>query len=162
MPQNVSVSTVELWPPAPPDPSSATHHVVPQALGQLFVPLYGEVEAVVSEEGHIDFPVLLRETQNIHSWPSVISAKPQAVAVAPGSSVSHSSRRDASRRFICRHDTDATLRTGRRGGSACFRKGWSTTAKSSLKKRLLFRSSSSRLYQQEKNNNNSSTHLSVG
>lgn len=100
------------------------------------------------------------ETQNIHSWPSVISAKPQAVAVAPGSSVSHSSRRDASQRFICWHDTVATLRTGRRGGSACFRKGWSTTAKSSLKKRLLFRSSSSRLYQQEKNN--SSAHLSVG
>lgn len=44
--------------------SSATHHVVPQAFGQLFVPLYGEVEAVVSEEGHIDFPVLLGDTKH--------------------------------------------------------------------------------------------------
>lgn len=33
--------------------------------------------------------------------------------------------------------------TGRRGGSACFRKGWRTTAKSSLKKRSLYSSSSS-------------------
>lgn len=40
------------------------HHVVPQALGQLFVPLYGEVEAVMSEEGHIDLPVLLGDTKH--------------------------------------------------------------------------------------------------
>lgn len=39
------------------------HHVVPHALGQLFVTLYGEVEAVVGEEGHVDLPVLLRQQQ---------------------------------------------------------------------------------------------------
>lgn len=65
MPRNVSVSTVELCQrPAPLNTSSAAHHVVPKALGQLFVPLYGEVEAVVSEEGHIDFPVLLGDTKH--------------------------------------------------------------------------------------------------
>lgn len=40
------------------------HHVVPQSLGQLLMSLYGKVEAVVSEESHIDLPVLLGETQN--------------------------------------------------------------------------------------------------
>lgn len=35
------------------------HHVVPHALGQLLVTLYGEVEAVVGEEAHVDLPVLL-------------------------------------------------------------------------------------------------------
>lgn len=64
MPWNVSVWTVELWRPVPLNTSSATHHVVPQALGQLFMPLYGEVEAVVSEEGHIDFPILLGDTKH--------------------------------------------------------------------------------------------------
>ena len=43
------------------------HHVVPQPLGQLLVPLYGEVEAVVSEEGHVDLPILLMETKNINA-----------------------------------------------------------------------------------------------
>lgn len=41
------------------------HHVVPKALGQLLVALDGEVEAVVSEEGHIDLPVLLRDTKHL-------------------------------------------------------------------------------------------------
>lgn len=40
----------------------SVHHVVPNALGQLFVTLYSEVETVVSEEAHIDLPVLLGQT----------------------------------------------------------------------------------------------------
>lgn len=44
----------------PADGAPCVHHVVPHALGQLFVALYGEVEAVVGEEGHVDLPVLLR------------------------------------------------------------------------------------------------------
>lgn len=40
---------------------SSTHHVVPQSLGQLLMSLYGEVEAVVSEEGHINLSILLSE-----------------------------------------------------------------------------------------------------
>lgn len=62
MPLNVGLLNDDVL--APLNTSSATHHVVPQALGQLFVPLYGEVEAVVSEEGHIDFPVLLGDTKH--------------------------------------------------------------------------------------------------
>lgn len=40
----------------------SAHHVVPHALGQLFVTLYGEVEAVGGEEGHVDLPILLRHS----------------------------------------------------------------------------------------------------
>lgn len=38
-------------------------HVVPQSLGQLLVTLDGEVEAVVSEEGHVDLPI--REARRV-------------------------------------------------------------------------------------------------
>lgn len=38
------------------------HHVVPHALGQLFVTLDGEVEAVVGEEAHVNLPILLRRS----------------------------------------------------------------------------------------------------
>lgn len=65
------------------------HHVVPQSLSQLLVSLYGEVEAVVSEEGHINLPVLLRETKHAidllmdcfvmnNDFSSVLSTKPKA------------------------------------------------------------------------------------
>lgn len=43
---------------------SSTDHVVPQPFGQLLVPLDGEVEAIVSEEGHIDPPVLKKQNKN--------------------------------------------------------------------------------------------------
>ena len=42
---------------------NSVYHVVPQALGQLLVALDGEVEAVVGEEGHVDFSALTRETK---------------------------------------------------------------------------------------------------
>lgn len=53
----------------------AAHHVVPQALAQLLVPLYGEVEAVVSEEGHIDLPVLHGGNKTFAADLGLISAK---------------------------------------------------------------------------------------
>lgn len=69
IPPGVSGLFVDLWPPHVCHEIQAArlivHHVVPQPLGQLLVPLYGEVEAVVSEEGQVDLPVLLTETKNI-------------------------------------------------------------------------------------------------
>merc|ERR1712142_952669 len=44
-------------------PSLRLKHVVPESLGQLLVSFDGEVEAVVSEESHVDLPV--RESRRV-------------------------------------------------------------------------------------------------
>lgn len=40
-----------------------SHHVVPQALGQLLMSLHGEVETVWSEEAHVNLPILNTDIQ---------------------------------------------------------------------------------------------------
>lgn len=58
----------------------ATHHVVPQPLGQLLVPLDGEVETVVSEEGHVDLSVLLGEKKKKKANASHTDSSPETSA----------------------------------------------------------------------------------
>lgn len=135
------------------------HHVVPQSLGQLLMSLYGKVEAVVSEESHIDLPVLLRETQNTlrysfsdgqHCWWNMTREflSQNATAVTLGITDESVIAAWCFAPIGLKADTYVTLIgvrwiTGRRGGSAFFKKGWRTTAKSSLKKRSLYSSFSS-------------------
>lgn len=44
---------------------TVVHHVIPQSFGQLLMSLYGEVEAVMSEEGHINLPILFRGIKHV-------------------------------------------------------------------------------------------------